>query len=92
MSNDHTLHIRFTDAPESYDYGNTTTVCQVGTMAYGINKGNPLRKVTIRSDYSLSYQEGRYRSGLNLCVTLQELERMQDLVDEIDLEEARKSL
>lgn len=92
MSNDTSIHIRFTDAPESYDYGNTSTVCQVGTMSSGINKGQPLRKVAIRSAHSLAFQEPRYRSGLNLCCTLEELEGLHDLVGEIDMEKAREGV
>lgn len=88
MSTDETIHIRFTDAPESYDYGNTSTVCQVGIMPRGINKGNPLRKVAIRSAHSLSYQEPRYQSGLCLCLTLGELVMIQDFLGEIDMEKA----
>jgi hypothetical protein len=86
------IHIRFTDAPESYDYSNTTTVATVGKMTSGINKGKDLRKVAIRSEYSLRFQEGRYCSGMNLCVDLKKLEEIHDLIGIVDLTAARKDV
>jgi len=89
MNNEDKVFIRFTDAPESYDYGNTSTVCHVGTMTSGINKGQPLRMVRIQTEHSLRFQELRYRSGFNLFCTLEELEEMHDLIGEIDMKIAR---
>lgn len=87
---DNNIHIRFTDAPESYDYSNTSTVAVVGTVRSGMNKGGPLRKVAIRTDYSLAYQTGRYQSGCNMCLTLEQLEDCHDVIGNVDLALARK--
>lgn len=92
MSSDSTVHIRFTSAPESYDYCNTQTVCVVGKMKSGINKGGDLRKVAIRSGVSLAYQVPRYQSGLHLVTDLEGLEKIHDLVGEIDMNKARENL
>lgn len=85
-SNKEQIFIRFTSAPESYDYGNTETVATVGKM----KNGDQLRKVRIWSENSLYYQEPRYRSGLYLSVSLDKLEEIHDLVGEVDMVEARK--
>lgn len=89
MTNEDKVFIRFTSAPECYDYSNTETVCVVGTMKSGINKGGPLRKVRILGEYSLRFQEPRYSSGLHLCMTLEQLEESHDLFADVDMDLAR---
>lgn len=84
------VFIRFTDAPECYDYSNTETVEQIGTMTRGIGRGNPIRKIKITSENSLRFQEPRYHSGLHMCMTLEELEESHDLFGKVNLEAARK--
>lgn len=78
--------IRFTSAPESYDYGNTETICVVGKMRNG---RDDLRKIRIFTENSLRFQEPRYYSGLHLCVDLAKLEEIHDMIGEIDMEKAR---
>ena len=89
MANDDKVFIRFTSAPECYDYSNTETVCVVGHTTSGIGKGSPIRKVRITSEVSLRFQEPRYASGLHLCMTLEQLEDTHDLIGEVDLDLAR---
>ena len=57
-----------TDAPEGYDYPTTRTLKVLGTARCGVNRGNPVRLVEA-PDRVVSYQQGRYASGLCLCVS-----------------------
>ena len=79
---DTTVHIRFTDAPEAYDYGKTTTLEVVGVT----KRGREVRKVQIVSDHSLRFQELRYFSGLHFCITREDMAENHDLYGEIDPE------
>lgn len=78
--NDTTVHIRFTDAPEAYDYGNTSTLSVVGVT----KRGREIRKIQIVSDHSLRFQEPRYYSGLHFCITHEDMAENHDLYGDVD--------
>ena len=80
MADNETTHIRFTDAPEAYDYGNTSTLSIVGVT----KRGREIRKVQIVSDHSLRFQEPRYGSGLHFCITREDMAKNHDLYGDVD--------
>jgi len=74
-------YIRYTDAPDRYDYAHTKTLEVIGTSR-GIGSG-PVRKIQIgpeqgasqeRNDFLINYQCGRYRSGLYFALTQEQLD------------------
>ncbi len=70
------IFVRYTSAPEAYDYWNTSTVRVVGST----KKGEDIRKVEIRSRHSLCSQEPRYTSGLHFCLDEEDFNEIRDLL------------
>ncbi len=64
--------IRFTTAPEAYDYSYVENFGTLYEYVQSNGKTIPVRKVGI-PEASLNYQEGRYNSGLHPSWTSEDL-------------------